>query len=107
MERIILLNKNDKRGLTDLELVNEFYQFLQGNLPEGIELGKGGKIKLNEKKSFNIIWYLQEHFSILPDNIEQCSICFDLYDCERTGHYSETESKHYCGACDNLHGFKD
>lgn len=101
---IKLLRNNSKRQDSDLEKIDEFYKFLQGELPEGIKLGC--KLRLSVKKSMAIIWYLQEHLSILPDTIEQCSICKNLFDTINTGHYSELEEKCYCGACDHLHKFK-
>lgn len=105
--KITLLKNNDKRADTDLEWVNEFYEFLQGNVPEKITLARGHKPKLSKKKAFAIIWYLQEHFSILPDQIEQCDVCGDLYDSWSSGHYSEKQGKHYCGSCDTYHNFED
>ncbi len=57
------------------------------------------KIKLTPKKAFSIIWYLQEHFSILPDTIERCDVCNNLFDSESQGHHSELTGKHYC--CEN------
>lgn len=105
--KIKLQNQNDKRGLSDLELVTEFYEFLQGKLPDGMEVGYGGKIKLSPRKAFNIIWYLQEHLTLIPSQIDQCDICKDLFDPHSSGHYSEKQGKNYCGACDNLHDFED
>ena len=104
---IKLLKNNSKRTDSDLDKINEFYEFLQGNLPEGMHLGRGHGVKLSKNKAMSIIWYLQEHLSILPDNIEKCSICGDLYDTWSSRHYSEKQGKHYCGACDNLHNFED
>lgn len=105
--QITLLKNNTDRTDSDLDKVTEFYDFLQGKIPENISLGRGHNPKLNKKKSFAIIWYLQEHFSILPDNINQCSICQDLYNSDSTGHYSEKQGKHYCGSCDSYHNFED
>jgi hypothetical protein len=35
-DRITLIKNNDKRDDSDLDWVTEFYEFLKGNLPEGI-----------------------------------------------------------------------
>lgn len=99
---ITLLKNNDKRTDTDLEWVDEFYQFLQGEIPEGMHLGKGHSPKMTPKKAMAIIWYLQEHFSILPDHIERCDNCNSLFDSWSSGIYWETKGKHYCGGCDHL-----
>lgn len=99
---IKLLKNNNNRSDTDLEWVYEFYQFLQGEIPDGIHLGRGHAVKLSPKKAMAIIWYLQEHFSILPDHIERCYICDGLFDSYSEGIYWETKGRHYCGACDHL-----
>jgi len=99
---IKLIKDNENRNLSDLELVTEFYNFLQGVVPENISIGNGHKPKMSEKKAYSIIWYLQEHFSILPDNIEQCSVCKSLYDHNSEGIHWATKGKNFCGACDYL-----
>lgn len=100
-DEIKLIKNNGKRDLTDLEWVQEFYEFLQGDPPANILTNK---IKLSKNKAFTIIWYLQEQFSILPDHICQCDRCGDLYDSYEEGYHSEKKSKFYCGNCTT---FKD
>lgn len=97
-KQIKLLKNNDNRTDTDLEWVDEFYHFLQGISPENINDGKP-MVKLPKQKAFNIIWYLQEHFPLLPDTIEQCSFCKDLYDSYSSGYHSELTGKFYCDSC--------
>lgn len=93
---IKLTKNNDKRELSDLERVTEFYDFLQGRNPDGI-LCKG--MKLSKNKAFTIIWFLQEHLSVFPDSIEKCSECGDLYDSYSCGFHSEITEKFYCNVC--------
>lgn len=100
---IKLIKNNQKRTDSDLEKIDELYKFLQGEIPEGIQLGRGHKSKLSQKKAFAIIWYLQEHLSIFPDTIERCDICGDLFDQNSSGYYSEKQGKHFCGYCDTYH----
>ena len=95
---IKLLKNNDERTDTDLEWVQEFYQFLKGNSPEVINEGKP-MVKLSPNKAFHIIWYLQEHFPLIPDTIEQCSFCKDLYDSHSSGYHSDLTHKFYCDSC--------
>jgi len=83
----------------NLKWVEEFYNFLQGDIPKGIYLGHGQNPRLSPEKAFSIIWYLQEHFPLLIDNIEKCSNCDSLYDCNSEGLYCETKGKFYCGGC--------
>jgi hypothetical protein len=92
---ITLIKNNDKKDWSDLEWVQEFYEFLKGNSPESINEGKP-LVKLSPNKAFNIIWYLQEHFALLPDTIEQCSVCKELYDSNSQGHHSDLTNKFYC-----------
>lgn len=81
---INLIKNNDKLELSDVEWMNKFYEFLQE------------KMKLSKTKSFNIIYYLQEHLCVFPDHIEQCSKCGELYDSYAQGHHSELTGKFYC-----------
>jgi len=97
-----LLKNNDKREWEDIEWVEEFYEFLQDETPEKIHFPRGHKPQLSQKKAFAIIYYLQEHFSILPDHIEQCDNCGSLFDDWSEGIYWETKGKHFCGGCDYL-----
>jgi hypothetical protein len=99
---IKLLKNNDERTDSDLEWVDEFYQFLQGVIPESIHVSRGHKVKLSPKKAMSIIWYLQEHFPVLTDTIESCHNCKGLFDSANSGIYWETKGRHYCGGCDHL-----
>jgi hypothetical protein len=98
-QEIKLLKNNDNKKVEDLEWIDEFYRFLQGNVPDGIRLQRGHKPKLSEKKAFAIIWYLQEHLPILPDTIERCDKCGELYDSYSSGYHSEKKGKFFCDGC--------
>lgn len=81
--KIKLLKNNYNKIQSDIEWVRDFYYDL--------------KVKgLSNKKAFSIIYYLQEHFPLLPDHIEQCSACGELYDSYSQGHHSELTGKFYC-----------
>ena len=100
--KIKLIKNNDEKDWSDLEWIDEFYQFLQGECPETIHLKRGKQPKLTKKQAFSIIWYLQEHFSVLPDNIEKCWCCGELFDSYSEGLYWESKGRHYCGDCEYL-----
>jgi len=102
MKEISLLKNNDSREISDLEWVEEFYEFLQGTLPGGIKMGRGHQPQMSAKKAFSIIWYLQEHFPVLPDNIERCSNCGSLFDSNSEGIYWESKGKDFCDGCEYL-----
>jgi hypothetical protein len=82
-KEIKLIKNNEKKELSDLEWVQLFYEFLQEK-------------RLSRKKAFNIIYYLQEYFPLIPDHIEQCTECGNLYDSYASGHHSELTGKFYC-----------
>jgi hypothetical protein len=96
---INLLKNNDNRDDSDEEWIEEFYNFLQGDCPDSISLPRGHQPKLTPKKAMTIIWYLQEHFPLLPDNIEKCWNCDGLFDTHSGGLYWESKGRHYCNSC--------
>ena len=80
-----------------------FFDFLKGDVPETITLQK--PLNLSDEDAFLIIWYLQEHFPIIPDNIEKCDNCNTIYDTYSGGYYSEdgNEIGHFfCSVCVDL-----
>jgi hypothetical protein len=100
---VYLQKNNDNRDWTAEEWMNEFYEFLKTGEADKIHVEH--KPMLNEDQAFSIIWYLQEHFPLLPDNIDQCDVCKGLYNSHSTGYYTENGNEHgnsFCGACDYL-----
>jgi hypothetical protein len=94
----------------EIEKVQEFYEWLQGNeqetictLPEifGRDIDEG-KITwkpediphLTQEQAFAVIYYLQEALYILPDTYEKCRKCGDLYDSDNDGCRAG-----YCDGC--------
>jgi len=51
------------------EKVRQFYEYLTGEF----------KPKLSQNKAFGLIYYLQETMHCLPDTIEKCDVCGDLF----------------------------
>ena len=101
-DEIKLLKNNSKREDSDLEWIEEFYEFLQGECPESIHFVRGHQPKLSQKKAFSIIYYLQEHFPVFPDHIERCDNCGGLFDTNCSGLYWETKGQHFCDGCEQL-----
>jgi len=79
--------------------LTEFFEFLQGEMPEGMSMTRGHAPKMSAKKAFAIIWYLQEHMRVLPDRIDQCWSCGELFDSHSEGLYWESKGRNYCGCC--------
>jgi len=92
-KQITLIKNNDKKDWTDLEWIREFYEFMQGENPDSI---KTRSLDISKSDAFLIIWYLQEHFPVLPDNIEKCDSCSELFDSNSEGYYSEDRGTHFC-----------
>ncbi|KKN08142.1 hypothetical protein LCGC14_1059540 [marine sediment metagenome] len=94
--------------ISQLDKINILYEYLKG---EGMPTGVSCLMpKLKPKKAFSVIWFLQEILHCLPDNIEQCDDCKDLYDTDSEGHIlddqydldGKTLPKKYWGHwCDN------
>ena len=80
------------KGKSSLELLNEFFMFLQGECPDAISVRE--MPKLNSQQAFSVIYYLQEHLPVFPDTIEKCDRCGELFDL----FYSGT----HCDVCGNL-----
>lgn len=77
--------------------VQEFMNMLTGeDLPEGMRMNN--QPKLNNESAFSIVWYLQEHLHLLPDNYEMCKVCKEIYDAHGGGHIiSSDDSDWYKG----------
>lgn len=87
------------RKLSDIEWMTEFYEFLKGEVPEKIHIKAAHRPKLNSEQAQTVLWYLQEHFSIFPDNIEVCRDCDRLYDSNDEGHWYDKGGYGLCGSC--------
>jgi len=101
MDQINLLKNNAEKELSDVEWMQEFFDFLQGDIPEWLHLSRGHIPKMSAKKAFSIIYYLQEHLSVFPDSIELCWNCGELFDTESEGLHWQAKGRHYCGACED------
>ena len=81
-----------------IERVEELFSFLQGNAVEGITCKSMPRLSI--RKAFSVIYFLQEHMSLLPDHFEICVTCGALFDCEREGRFVERTGRHYCDGCE-------
>jgi hypothetical protein len=81
--------------------VTELYNYLQGKqIPSGFCEGFLMP-QLSEDMAWKIIYVLQEGLRIIPDHIERCDNCGDIFDTDCGGRYSELEGKYYCDGCIN------
>lgn len=79
-----------------LERVQEFYDFLTGQVPANIKIPPRMTPKLSKRMAFTIVWFLQEQTQVFPDTYEQCRKCRELYNTENDGY----EGK--CDGCTNV-----
>ena len=86
-----------KKQIT-LKQMHEFFQFLQGTIPREIKLPKKHILHLTPDQAFLIIWYLQEHLPIIPENFEFCYGCKRIFDTNDEG-YSVTRGRIYGNEC--------
>jgi hypothetical protein len=64
-----------------LEEAREFYGFLRGgDAPDGFVIR--AKPRLSANAAFSVLYVLQERYRLIPDTIEQCEACKELYDSE-------------------------
>lgn len=91
-------NFPEKKECDAVDWITEFANFLQGETIEGMKEYKFLP-EMTPRQAFGIIHYLQEHFPILPDNIEMCSECNSYYDSHSEGYYDDNEGVTYCDVC--------
>lgn len=58
---IKLQKNNSNRDWSDLEWIQEFHSFLQGDIPEGISLGDEYKVKLTPEQSNTVISVIKSY----------------------------------------------
>ncbi|KKL03962.1 hypothetical protein LCGC14_2620850 [marine sediment metagenome] len=87
-------NSQEKK-LTDnyisiVEKVNELFEFLTDEkIPEGVCIKS--RPKLSPNKAWSLIWFLQEVTHCLPDHIERCDVCGELYDSNAEGYWLDDQ----------------
>jgi hypothetical protein len=85
----------------DLEQTKELFEFLQGHVPEGYKIKRGYMPRLTPEQAWSIIWYLGNLYWRVPDSIELCDICGDLYHTSTDGGSLDygRAPYHFCGFC--------
>ena len=88
---------------SDLERTQELFDFLQGNVPEGCRIDCGHVPKLTAEQAWTVVWHLGNQYWQVPDDINRCCVCGDLYDSRGDGACLDYGKPPYffCGACEN------
>ncbi len=94
-----MMATDDKRDA--LEMTEELFLFLQGDVPDGIHLECDKVPKLSADQAWSVIWYLGNLFWKVTDYIERCDVCGELYDSNSEGAYLDygKPPHHFCEAC--------
>ena len=84
--------EKQNRFINYLDKINILYKYLMGEeLLDGTHCRMP---KLSASKAFSVIWFLQEVMHCLPDNIEQCKDCKELYDTDSSGCHLDDQYKY-------------
>ena len=85
------------------EQVQEFMDILTGkSMPDEIitensfslsqkGVGFTSSLSLSQEDAFFIVWVLQEHYGIIPDNFEKCDRCDVIFDTHNSGYYLDDQ----------------
>ena len=87
----------------DLERVQEIFDFLQGTMPASVRIKDKAEIpNLTADQAWIVIWFLGNEYYQVPDKIERCNVCGDLYNTESGGgHDEEGPPYNFCEDCDS------
>ena len=86
-----------------LDRVQELFDFLTGTLPEGYGVSDDNMPTLTPDQAWTVIWYLGNQYWQVPDYIERCGVCGNLYDSERGGTHTEAGPPYqFCENCQHL-----
>jgi len=92
---------------TDLERTIELFEFLQGKVPEGMELDDVPQLTPDAAES--VLYVLREHKSFknwsIPDSIRRCDVprCGEWFDSDSEGDYLGFGEPpyHFCSGCED------
>jgi hypothetical protein len=92
---------NAEPKLDDLEKTQQLFDFLQGKIPEGYCIAKKNRPKLTADQAWTVIWFLGNQYWQVPDFIERCCVCGDLYNSYSEGDCLDYGKApyHFCGSC--------
>jgi len=70
---------------TDLERAVELFEFLQGTVPANYVIDPDHVPRLTADQAWTMIWYLGNQFWQVPNHVERCDVCGELYNSEAEG----------------------
>lgn len=95
------MSTDQETARSELERTQELFDFLQGMIPEGYKIKRDSRPKLTAEQAWTVIWYLGNQYWQVPDHIDRCDLCGDLYDSEREGGCLDYGKPpyHFCDVC--------
>ena len=87
----------------DLGKTQELFDFLQGKVPDRCHLAESEMPTLTADQAWTVVWYLGNLYWQVPDYIERCDVCGDLFDSNSEGTCLDYGDAPYdfCGACED------
>jgi hypothetical protein len=85
----------------DLERTQKLYEFLQGQIPEGYTVSRKLIPRLTAAQAWTVVWYLGNQYWKVPDTVERCDVCGDLFHTWQSGtclDYGKAPY-HFCDDC--------
>ncbi len=103
-----MMKTDDKRDA--LEMTEELFAFLQGEVPEGIRFGCDDEVPtLSADQAWSVIWFLGNLYWQVTDYIERCDVCGTLYNSHREGDCLDYGGMPYsfCQGCTEGEEYRD
>src|SRR6185369_3172843 len=69
----------------DRKMTEELFAFRQGKLPDGYKIPRKDRPKLTEDQAWTVIWSLGNQYWQVPDSVQRCDVCSELYHSHREG----------------------
>lgn len=87
---------------SELERVEGLFSFLQGTCPEGCKIPPSHLPKLTPDQAWTVVWWLGSEYWKVPDYVERCDVCGDLYNSHKEGDCLDFGKSpyHFCGSCE-------
>lgn len=91
----------EKHQVDDLTRAQELFDFLQGKVPKGYKIPRKNRPKLTADQAWTVMWYLGNQYWQVPDHIERCDVCGDIYDSHAEGDCLDFGKApyHFCESC--------
>ena len=94
---------SDDKERDPLARADELFAFLQGTAPNGYKIPPAEMPKLSAEQAWTVIWYLGNQYWQVPDFVELCDVCGELYNKQSEGttlDYGDAPY-HYCESCES------